>query len=72
MSNVDALIRIKNIVGDPKSGIPPLVAVSKATLWSWVKDGLFPPPAVRMGSTTLWRMSDVQAWIMKKAGEVNV
>ena len=68
MSNSDALIRIKNIVGDPKNGISPLVAVSKATLWTWVKEERFPQPAIRIGAATLWRMSDIQNWIADKAG----
>lgn len=43
-----------------------LVGCSKATLWRWRRDGLFPPP-VELGPNSLaWRREDVEAWIASR------
>ena len=35
---------------------------STATLWRWVRDGLFPAP-IRIGPNSVaWRVSDCQEW----------
>jgi predicted DNA-binding transcriptional regulator AlpA len=53
----------------PRTGIAPLVPVSAATVWRWVKEGKFPEP-VRIGSRiTAWKAADVQAWLAKR--EIN-
>jgi predicted DNA-binding transcriptional regulator AlpA len=46
-----------------------MIAVSEKTIWKWVKDGAFPQP-VKLGSgVTVWRLSDVQAWMQSKGLE---
>ncbi len=57
------LLRIKQIIGDPKATppIPPIIPVSRSTWWAGVKSGRFPKP-VKLGSKiTVWRESDIQA-----------
>jgi len=50
-----------------KQLVPAIVPVSHATLWRWVKLGLFPKP-VRLGENlTAWANSDVNAWILSRA-----
>ena len=47
------------------------IPVSKSTWWAGVKTGRF-PEAIRMGERcTMWRESDIDAWIEKisEAGE---
>jgi prophage regulatory protein len=64
MSNQSLFLRLKHILGDRKSNppIPPLVPLSRSTLWAKVKEGSFPKP-VRLGPrTTAWRAADVLAW----------
>jgi len=58
-----SLLRLPQIVGDKKRGIPPLVPVSRSTWWAGVKDGRFPKP-VRIGERCVaWRARDIEALI---------
>lgn len=51
-----------------------LLPVSEKTIWTWVQQGKFPKPIKMSGNVTVWRMSEVQAWIdaqvTGEAGEV--
>lgn len=44
-----------------------LLPVSEKTIWTWVKQGKFPQPLKISGNVTVWRMSEVQAWIDAQA-----
>lgn len=44
-----------------------LLAVSEKTVWTWVKQGKFPKPIKLSDNVTVWRMSEVQAWIDAQA-----
>ncbi|MEB6681145.1 helix-turn-helix transcriptional regulator [Acinetobacter lwoffii] len=48
-----------------------LLGVSDKTIWNWVKRGEFPAPVKLSPTVTVWRLSDVQAWMKKKGLEVN-
>ena len=48
-----------------------LLPVSKSTWWAGVKSGKFPQPIKLPGRVTVWRMSDIEAWLDRQAGEVN-
>ena len=68
MSNSNPLpqtgyVRLKQILGDPKAGVPPIIPISKSTLWTWVKDGFFPKPIKLGPRTTVWRVSDIRKLI---------
>ena len=39
---------------------------SKATIWSWVKQNKFPSPIKLGKGVTVWRKSDIDAWIKTK------
>ncbi|MEG2268605.1 MAG: AlpA family phage regulatory protein, partial [Acinetobacter sp.] len=39
------------------------------TIWQWVKRGLFPAPIKLSDSVTVWRLSDIQAWMQSKGLE---
>ncbi len=41
--------------------------ISKATVWNWVKLNTFPPPIKLGKGITVWRKSDIDAWIKTKA-----
>lgn len=45
-----------------------MIGVSDKTIWLWTKKGEFPKP-VRLGSITVWRLSEVQAWMASKGLE---
>ena len=45
-----------------------ILGVSDKTIWQWVKQGEFPQP-IKLGSITVWRLSDVQAWMQAQGLE---
>ena len=46
-----------------------IIGVSDKTIWQWVKRGEFPAPIRLGGNVTVWRLSDVQAWMQSKGLE---
>jgi predicted DNA-binding transcriptional regulator AlpA len=56
-------LRLPQIVGDKKKGIPAILPIGKSTFLMRVKDGVFPQP-VRLGERTVaWRVEDIKALI---------
>jgi predicted DNA-binding transcriptional regulator AlpA len=66
----NGFLRLPQIVGDWNTTprIPPLVPISKSTLWVWVKAGKFPEPIKLGPRTTVWRVADVRFWLEKQRG----
>jgi hypothetical protein len=61
-------IRINQIIGDEKQGIPPIIPVKKTTWWNGVKSGRYPKP-VKLGiKTTAWKVEDIHALIKQIGG----
>ncbi|MFC2994289.1 helix-turn-helix transcriptional regulator [Acinetobacter sichuanensis] len=56
--------KTKNISARPAS--QGLIGVSDKTIWQWVKRGEFPPPIKLTDSVTVWRLSEIQAWMQSK------
>ncbi len=56
-------LRIKQIIGDRKTGIPPIIPVSKSTLWLWVKAGKFPAPVKLGPRVTAWDVRVVRTYL---------
>lgn len=46
-----------------------LIPVAHSTLWAWVRVGKFPAPLKLSDRITVWRNSDVQAFIKQNGGE---
>lgn len=46
-----------------------LIPVAHSTLWAWVRAGKFPAPLKLSDRITVWRGSDVQAFIKQNGGE---
>jgi len=60
---VTGLMRLSQIVGNKKQGIPPIIPVSKSSWWAGVKSGKYPQP-VKLGErTTCWKLADIMALI---------
>ena len=59
----EGFLRLSQILGDRKRGIPPLIPISKSTWWQGVREGRFPLPIKLGPRTTVWRASDVFALI---------
>jgi prophage regulatory protein len=60
---MERLLRVKDIVGDKRKGIHPLIPISKSSWWAGVAEGKFPSP-IKLGSrTTCWRESEILSLI---------
>ena len=46
-----------------------LINVSDKTIWQWVSRGEFPAPIKLSDGITVWRSSEVHAWMQSKALE---
>lgn len=56
-------LRLSQILGDQKRGIPPLFPIGKTTWWAGIKDGRYPQPVKLGRRTTAWRVEDIRALI---------
>lgn len=66
-------LRLKDIIGDRKAGIPPLIPVSKSTWWAGVKSGRYPSPTRALGSRiTAWDAADIRGLIDRVANAKDV
>lgn len=43
-----------------------LIGVSDKTIWQWVKNGTFPHPIKLSPNVTVWRLSEIEAWMKSK------
>lgn len=57
-----ALLRESQLVKKPGNDAP-IIPVSPATLWRWVRSGKFPKPMKVGPNTTAWRVADVRQWL---------
>jgi len=57
------LLRLWQIVGDPKKNLPPLIPISRSSWWMGVRLGRFPQPIKLGPRTTCWRAEDIYALI---------
>jgi predicted DNA-binding transcriptional regulator AlpA len=67
MNSQQGFLRLKQIVGDPKRGIPAIIPVSPSTWWEGVKSGRFPKPVKLSQRCTAWRISDIST-LMENIG----
>ena len=57
------LLRLWQILGDRKRGVPPIIPVSKSHWWFGVKVGKYPKPIKLSARCTCWRVEDIRAMI---------
>jgi len=53
-------LRLWQIIGDAKRGIPPIIPVSKSTWWAGVRSGRFPQPVKLGPRTTAWPVEHIR------------
>ena len=56
-------LRLRQIIGNKKAGIPPVVPVSASTWWAGCRTGRFPKPTKIGYGITVWRAEDIHALI---------
>ncbi|SNB45935.1 AlpA family transcriptional regulator [Geobacter sp. DSM 9736] len=62
-------LRLSQIVGNPKQGIPAIIPVSKSSWWAGVASGRYPSPVKLSPRCTAWRVEDIRAWIANTSKE---
>lgn len=58
-------LRLPQIIGDAKRGIPAVIPVSKSAWWAGCKSGKYPKPKKIGPRTTVWNVADIRALIEK-------
>lgn len=56
-------LRLPQIIGDSKRGIPAVIPVSKSAWWEGCKTGRYPKPVKLGPRTTAWNVADIRALI---------
>jgi predicted DNA-binding transcriptional regulator AlpA len=59
------LVRVSQIVGDKKKGVPPFIPISKNTWWVGVNLGRYPKGMKLSSKVTVWRAEEVRAILDK-------
>lgn len=59
----EGFVRLRQIIGDPKRGIPAIIPVSRATWWAGVKTGRFPAGVLLGPRTRAWSVESIRALI---------
>lgn len=59
------LVRLSQILGDKKKGIPPIIPISKSTWWAGVKTGRYPQPVKLSDRCTCWHVDDIRSLIAR-------
>jgi predicted DNA-binding transcriptional regulator AlpA len=56
-------LRLPQIIGDTKRGIPAIMPISRSAWWAGVKSGRYPKPVKLGPRTTAWRVSEILALV---------
>jgi prophage regulatory protein len=56
-------LRLSQILGDPKAGIPALIPISKSSWWAGIKTGRYPKGLKLAPRTTVWPVESIRALI---------
>jgi len=57
------LVRLWQILGDRRKGIPPIIPISKSSWWAGVKSGKYPKPIKLSARCTCWHVDDIRKLI---------
>jgi len=57
------LLRLWQIIGDRRKGIPPIIPISKSSWWAGVKSGKYPKPIKLSDRCTCWYVEDIRKLI---------
>ena len=59
---IPRLLRLKQILGDPKADPPvePIIPISKSSCWDGISKGKHPKPVKLSENTNVWREDDIR------------
>ena len=72
MSELPRLLRVSDLVNNPKVGRRGMLGMSRAALTTMLREGRFPKPLILGSRTPVWRLEDVEAFLSAKAKEAGV
>lgn len=61
----ERLLRLWDVIGDKRAGIPAIIPVSRTSWYDGIKRGVYPAPLKLSPRVTAWRASDVYKLIQK-------
>jgi predicted DNA-binding transcriptional regulator AlpA len=56
-------VRLYQIIGNPKAGIPAVIPISKSSWWAGVKSGRYPKAVKLSERITAWHVEDIRRLI---------
>lgn len=63
------LLKLHQVIGDPKRGVPGLIPMGRSTWYAGIRSGTY-PAGVKIGKRSIaWRYSDITALAKKLGGE---
>jgi prophage regulatory protein len=57
----EGFVRLKDIIGDRKKGIPALLPISRSTFWLRVRSGAYPKGVLLGSNIRAWRVREIRA-----------
>jgi prophage regulatory protein len=60
------LVRLWQILGDRRRGVPPIIPIIKSSWWAGVKTGKYPKPVKLSARCTCWHAEDIRQLITTK------
>ena len=63
-------LRMSQLIGDLDADppIPPIVPAGKSSIWSWVKQGIFPAPVKIGPRVTAWDVRSIRQYLNERGG----
>jgi len=58
-------VRLWQILGNKRKGIPPIIPISKSSWWAGVKTGKYPKPIKLSARCTCWDVNDIRKLIAR-------
>jgi prophage regulatory protein len=56
-------LRLNQILGDPRTGVPALIPISKSSWWAGIKAGRYPKGLKLAPRTTVWPVESIRTLI---------
>ena len=61
-------VRLTQIIGDKKAGIPALIPISRSSWWNGIAEGRYPKGVKIAPHTTAWKVETIRALIERLGG----
>ena len=62
-------LRIRDILGDRKRGIPAIIPIGRTVWWEGVKSGRFPAGVLLGPRTRAWSVESIKALVAEMGGQ---